>query len=124
MEKCDKHDDTMTRIFESIHSLHLLVSSTESNSRIVLNELTEIKKAIYGDGGGEGLITRVWGLIKQFNLVWTIILLILGGAVGIIFTAASYNITQRDLIAVNTSKISIIETQLKPYTFTAVTNNK
>ena len=81
MDKCDKHDDTMDRIFSEIHTIK--ESQIETNTKMdnVIAFKDELHSLIYGNGH-EGLISKIRRVSSQINLHWCLITAILIAIIG------------------------------------------
>ena len=80
-EVCEKHDKVMERLFEDINEVKI----TNVEIKTLVGEIKAFKdklhETMYGNGK-EGLLTKVSGIIKQINLQWTLLVLVLGAIIG------------------------------------------
>jgi len=82
MSVCEKHDQTMTRLFDDI-------SEIKENNAEIKTMMTEVKdfkniihKTVFGNGG-EGLISKINRVASQTKLQWGLfvaLLVVLAGA--------------------------------------------
>jgi len=81
MSVCDKHDKVMERLFNDIN----VVKVTNAEIKTLVKEIKEFKdtlhNTIYGNGK-EGLLSKVAGVVRQINLQWTLLVLIIGAVIG------------------------------------------
>ena len=81
VEKCEKHDATIDRLFSVISDIKSDQAIQASSSKAIEKFASDIHKIIYGNGQ-EGLISKVRRVLSQLNLQWGLIILILGGIIG------------------------------------------
>ncbi len=80
---CDKHDKTMERLFNDIHSIKEGQGRAEEKMDTVIDFKNEIHKIIYGDGKTAGLLSKIHGNTKQLILQWSLIIIVLGAVLGV-----------------------------------------
>ena len=80
---CDKHDKVMDRLFNNINEIKISNAKIEGHIEEIKSFKDKLHETIYGNGK-EGLLSKVAGLLRQLNLQWTLLVLILGGLIGFI----------------------------------------
>ena len=83
---CNKHDKVMERLFDDISEIKI----TNTEIKACVGEVKAFKdmlhETIYGNGK-EGLLSKVAGMVRQINLQWTLLVLLLGAIIGYFFKA-------------------------------------
>jgi len=81
---CDKHDKLMERLFENINEIKITNSEIKTYISEVKSFKDKLHETMYGNGK-EGLISKVAGVLRQINLQWSLLILILGAIIGYFF---------------------------------------
>jgi len=84
---CNKHDETMTRLFSKIEENEkaqaIFVAEVKGYIQNTNSFIQKADKVLFGDERGNGIITQLKVLLKHVSIQWTLIIIILGGIVGI-----------------------------------------
>jgi len=81
MEKCDKHDETMDRLFNDIHKNSNMLTSIKEN----MTEIKEFKNMLHGivfGNGKPGLTEKIGRGAAQLYLQWALLIIIIAAIVG------------------------------------------
>ncbi len=70
----EKHANTMERVFESIHDIHLIVTRNESRITEIKETVDKVEKAIDGEGSHEGIKGIVGTITGQLSSHWKLIM--------------------------------------------------
>jgi len=81
MEKCDKHDVVMDRLFSEIGEIRTNVTVIKTQMESITAFKDSIHEIIFGNGK-EGLKDKIARVCSQINLQWTLILLVIGSILG------------------------------------------
>lgn len=81
MKKCNKHDETMTRIFEKQNQSELKLESIDTKMDAMIEFKDKLHKIIFGDGR-EGIVSKINRVGGQVILQWALIILIIVAIIG------------------------------------------
>ena len=84
MDTCEKHDKTMERLFDDINAIKINNAEIKGWIAEIRDFKNKLHETMYGNGK-EGLLSKVAGVIRQINLQWTLLVLILGAIIGYSF---------------------------------------
>lgn len=85
MGSCEKHDQTMDRIFSTLSKMDKELGEISTKQDSIIAFKNDVHKVIYGNGQ-EGLLSKVRRALSQLVLQWGVIFIIIGALVGYAIT--------------------------------------
>jgi len=82
MDKCEKHDDTMNRVFNEITEAKVKLESINTKLDAFIEFKDMMHKIVFGNGK-EGIISKINRAISQQALTWSLFVIMLFMLVGI-----------------------------------------
>ena len=81
MDKCEKHDEVMDRLFTEIHTIKESQVQIITKIDAIAIFKDEIHKLMFGNGH-EGLVSKIRRVASQLNLHWCLISAVLLAIIG------------------------------------------
>lgn len=85
MDRCEKHDETMDRLFTTINRIEqrMEMQYAEQSAKldVIIQFKDEIHKIVYGNGQ-EGLTSKVRRALSQLGLQWALLVVLITAVVG------------------------------------------
>jgi len=84
---CEKHDQTMERIFNSINSLDNKMNLVVERENVSKDRVDKIEADLYNKDTGffNSISSKLAGLKTHIGIMWGLMLLVVSGAVGTLF---------------------------------------
>ena len=79
-EVCEKHDKIMERIFSDINEVKIINTEIKTYVGEIKAFKDTLHQTIYGNSK-EGLLSKVSGILRQINLQWSLLMMVLGALV-------------------------------------------